>query len=67
MLAGKDALVVLPTGYGKSLVYQLPALVTGRVSLVVSPLISLMMDQVQALNHTTGQGECACFRGKPST
>jgi hypothetical protein len=67
VLQGKDVSVFWATGQGKSLVYQLPALVTGRVSLVVSPLISLMMDQVQALNHTTGQGECACFLGKLGT
>jgi len=48
-LAGRDALVVLPTGGGKSLCYQLPPLVSGRASVVVSPLIALMRDQVRAL------------------
>jgi ATP-dependent DNA helicase RecQ len=48
-LAGRDALVVLPTGGGKSLCYQLPPLVSGRMSVVVSPLIALMQDQVAAL------------------
>ncbi len=48
-LAGKDALAVLPTGAGKSLCYQLPALARGGVTLVVSPLIALMKDQVDSL------------------
>jgi len=48
-LAGQDALAVLPTGAGKSLCYQLPALARGGVTLVVSPLIALMKDQVDSL------------------
>jgi ATP-dependent DNA helicase RecQ len=48
-LADRDALVVMPTGSGKSLCYQLPALVRDDLTLVVSPLVSLMQDQVSAL------------------
>jgi len=49
VLEGRDALVTMPTGGGKSLIYQLPALVLPGTTLVVSPLIALMKDQVDAL------------------
>jgi ATP-dependent DNA helicase RecQ len=51
VLAGRDLLVVMPTGSGKSLVYQLPALLEEGVTLVVSPLIALMKDQVDDLTR----------------
>lgn len=49
ILSGRDTLVVMPTGGGKSVCYQVPALVLPGVTLVVSPLIALMLDQVTAL------------------
>ncbi len=50
VLAGHDVVCVMPTGAGKSLCYQLPALVLGELTVVVSPLIALMADQVRQLN-----------------
>jgi ATP-dependent DNA helicase RecQ len=58
LLAGQNVLAVLPTGAGKSLCYQLPALMAPGLTLVVSPLISLMQDQVAALQ---GRGIAAAY------
>src|SRR6059058_1254785 len=52
VLAGRSALAVLPTGGGKSLCYQIPAMLRPGLGLVVSPLIALMTDQVAALTQS---------------
>lgn len=51
LLAGRDVLAVMPTGAGKSICYQVPALMMKGITLVISPLISLMKDQVRSLNQ----------------
>ena len=51
LLAGRDAAIIMPTGGGKSLCYQLPAVVSGQTVVVISPLIALMQDQVVQLKQ----------------
>ena len=51
ILSGEDALAIMPTGAGKSICYQVPALMLPGITLVISPLISLMQDQVKSLNE----------------
>jgi len=66
ILGGRDAVVLMPTGGGKSLCYQIPPLVTQGCALVISPLIALMQDQVTALEQLGIAGACLNSSMSPS-
>src|SRR3954464_9469363 len=63
VLDGRDTLAVMPTGGGKSLFYQVPALMAEGLTVIVSPLISLMKDQVDSLLQSAVEGATTLHSG----
>ena len=61
ILSGKNTFVIMPTGGGKSLCYQLPALISEGTAIIVSPLIALMKNQVDAMRHVSNNDDIAHF------